>query len=262
MLLASVGLLSGSLAAVMAPAGPAVAGLYHPPAADAQHLFNDTVASTNWSGYAVETTGTAPFTQATGSWTEPAAVSCPRRGSTYSSFWVGLDGYSSNSVEQLGTDTDCSSGRAQYYAWYEMYPNPSYLIRATVRPGDTLTATVTNTSSGSYTLKLQDTQQRWTFSIVQKGTYANASAEWVAEAPSNCNGSTCTVLPLADFGTVNFAGAGAATSGPSPLPVSSFTTNGGPHDIDMVTSNGSTLRAQPGSLVSGGTGFSDTWLHA
>jgi hypothetical protein len=261
MLLASVGLLSGSLAAVTAPTGPAIAGLYHPPVANAHHLYNDTVGSTNWSGYAVETTGTAPFAQATGSWTEPSALSCPRLGSTYSSFWVGLDGYSSNSVEQLGTDTDCSSGRARYYAWYEMYPNPSYLIPYKVHPGDTLTATVTNTAPGSYTLKLQDTQRGWTFTKVQKGTYANASAEWVAEAPSSCNGSSCTVLPLADFGKVNFTGAGAATSpGESPSPVSSFTTNGGPHDIDMVTADGSTLRAQPGSLV-GGTGFTDTWLH-
>jgi hypothetical protein len=261
-LLAPLVLVSGTLAAVLSPAAPAVAGVYHRPVVRVGHPFNDTVGSTNWSGYAVETSSNAPFGQATGSWTEPSAVSCPRRGSTYSSFWVGLDGYSSNSVEQLGTDTDCSSGRPQYYAWYEMYPNPSYLIPHTVRPGDTVTATVSNTSAGSYTLSLTDVQQKWTFTTVQTGTYANASAEWVAESPSLCSKSSCTLAQLTDFGTVSFSGAKAATTGESPSPVSSFTTNGGPHDIVMVTSSGTTIRALPGALNFAGTGFSDTWHHS
>jgi hypothetical protein len=260
--LAPLVLVSGTLASVLGPAGSASAGVYHRPVANVRHLFNDTVGSTNWSGYAVETSSTAPFTQATGSWTEPAAVSCPRRGSTYSSFWVGLDGYSSNSVEQLGTDTDCSSGRPQYYAWYEMYPNPSYLIAHTVKAGDTLTATVTNTSPGSYTLTLTDVQQNWTFSIAQPGTFADASAEWVAESPDLCSRTTCTLAQLTNFGKVNFSGAKAAASGGALSPVSSFTTNAGPHDIVMVTSNGSTVRALPGALNTAGTGFSDTWSHS
>jgi hypothetical protein len=69
------------------------------------------------------------------------------RGSQYSSFWVGLDGYSSSSVEQTGSDTDCSGGRAVYYAWYEMYPNPSVSYSNTVRPGDQFNASVTYAGS-------------------------------------------------------------------------------------------------------------------
>lgn len=45
-----------------------------------------------------------------------------------SAFWVGLDGSSSTSVEQLGRDSDCDSGTPSYYAWYEMYPNPSVTL--------------------------------------------------------------------------------------------------------------------------------------
>jgi Peptidase A4 family len=261
-LLAPLVLLSGTFASGLGPAASAVAGVYHRPVVRVGRPFNDTVGSTNWSGYAVETSSTARFAQATGSWTEPSAVSCSRRGSTYSSFWVGLDGYSSDSVEQIGTDTDCSSGRPQYYAWYEMYPNPSYLVPHTVKAGDTLTATVTNTSPGSYTLTLTDAQQKWTFTTVQAGTYADASAEWVAESPSLCSRLSCTVAQLTDFGTVTFGGANAATTGGSLSPVSSFTTNGGPHDIVMVTSSGTTIRALPGALSSTGTGFSDTWYHS
>ena len=44
-------------------------------------------------------------------------------GPTYSSVWVGIDGYSSNTVEQIGTEQDVSAnGKTSYYAWYEMYP--------------------------------------------------------------------------------------------------------------------------------------------
>ena len=48
------------------------------------------------------------------------------RGHTYAAFWVGLDGYTSKSVEQLGTDSDCTNVNSpSYYAWYEMYPAAS-----------------------------------------------------------------------------------------------------------------------------------------
>jgi len=54
--------------------------------------------STNWSGYAA-TTGT--YTSVSASWTEPTGT-CSGS-AKYSSFWVGLDGYNSSSVEQTGS---------------------------------------------------------------------------------------------------------------------------------------------------------------
>src|SRR6188472_3762174 len=73
--------------------------------------------STNWSGYAA--TGRT-FTSVSASWTQPTAI-CT--GASYSSFWVGLDGDGSSTVEQTGSSADCSSaGVPSYYAWYEMYP--------------------------------------------------------------------------------------------------------------------------------------------
>ena len=45
----------------------------------------------------------------------------PSGGSTaYSSFWVGIDGFSSSSVEQMGTDSDVVNGIPTYYAWYNV----------------------------------------------------------------------------------------------------------------------------------------------
>jgi hypothetical protein len=52
--------------------------------------------STNWSGYA--STGTT-YNDVKGSWTQPTA-SCSSGQTAYSSFWVGIDGDTTNTVEQ------------------------------------------------------------------------------------------------------------------------------------------------------------------
>jgi len=199
--------------------------------------------SMNWSGYAA-TTGT--YTSVSASWTEPSGM-CGR-GSQYSSFWVGLDGYSSGTVEQTGSDTDCSRGRAVYYAWYEMYPDPSVTYSETVQPGDQFNAAVTYRGSNTFSLFIQDTTQGWSHTAI--GTMAGAarsSAEVIVEAP--CCSFSGSILPLADFGTVDVTGAmanGAALG-----------HAGGLTQILMAARNGrdtiSSLRA--------GENFSATWLR-
>ena len=75
-----------------------------------------------------------------GSWTVPTAST---KTSGYSSVWVGIDGYSSSTVEQVGTEADVSGGTVTYYAWYEAYPSASVKIGSfTVKPGDAITASV------------------------------------------------------------------------------------------------------------------------
>jgi hypothetical protein len=170
-----------------------------------------TVNSTNWSGYAAETNLTTPasnvVTSVSGSWTVPKVT-----GSTnaYSSVWVGIDGYSSNSVEQLGTEQDTSrSGATSYYAWWETYPNPSILIsNMTISAGDSMTASVSY-SSGSYTLYMKDNNTGQTFTTPQSVAAQRSSAEWIVEAPSSFSG----VLPLANFGTAQLSGASATING-------------------------------------------------
>jgi hypothetical protein len=216
------------------------------------------VTSENWSGYAVE--ATSQFTEAQATWVQPAA-SCTGLGKTYGAFWVGLDGYTSSSVEQLGTDSDCKNiNSPTYYAWYEMYPGASVTISTTqfpVKPGDTLSASVTR-SGTSYTLSMHSSEG-WTFSTTQAGSDANTSAEWVAEAPDTCFLVFCSNAKLTNFGSISFTGAEAADGG-ALEPVSSFTDNSGPHDITMTSSAGAT-RALPSALTSGGEGFSVSWRH-
>lgn len=82
--------------------------------------------SNNWSGYAV--TG-ASFTQARGSWTVPA-VDCTAVPDSSASFWVGIDGWDNDTVEQTGTDSDCNGETPVYYAWYEFVPAGGGLLQA------------------------------------------------------------------------------------------------------------------------------------
>jgi hypothetical protein len=224
-------------AAISATAGGATPGMHH----GRMHRITNSTSS-NWSGYAV--TGSR-FTSVSAQWTEPS-VSCS--GTAYSSFWVGLDGDTSNTVEQTGTDADCSGSTPQYYAWYEMYPKYPVNLRGTVRPGDHLSASVTTNGSGSFTLTITDSTQGWTNTTTARLKSAKlASAEVIAEAPSSSQG----VLPLANFGTVSFTGATANGA---------LLTRSTPHIDPITMQSGSTVKAQPGSISNGS--FSVTWRHS
>src|SRR5580704_3336160 len=205
------------------------------------------VTSSNWSGYAAHG-GTGAFTSVSASWVEPTGH-CGS-GSQYSSFWVGLDGFNSNTVEQTGSEVDCSGGSPRYYSWYEMYPAFPHNFSNTVRPGDRFFGSVTFNGGSSYTLVLQDITQGWKHTVsASLGGAANSSAEVIAEAPC-CTGSG-GILPLADFGTVNFSNASANGSA-----IGNFS----PTQINMVDNSGR-LKDRT-SALSGGGSFSDTWLRA
>ena len=139
-------------------------------------------------------------------WTEPTGhcTSATR----YSSFWVGLDGFNSTTVEQTGSEVDCSGGSPVYYSWYEMYPAFPVNFSNTVRPGDKFFGSVTFNGGSSYTLVLQDITQGWKHTVNKSlSGAANSSAEVIAEAP--CCTASGGILPLANFGTVNFSNATA-----------------------------------------------------
>jgi hypothetical protein len=225
-------------AALSATAGGATPSMRHGPI----HMRTNSTSS-NWSGYAV--TG-GRYTRVSASWTQPT-VKCSG-GTAYSSFWVGLDGDTSNTVEQTGTDADCSGSTPQYYAWYEMYPKFPVNLRYTVRPGDHLSATVTTNGSGSFTLTISDSTQGWTNTTTARLKSAKlASAEVIAEAPSSSGG----VLPLANFGTVAFSSA----------TVNGTTLTSNTPGLDAITmKSGSTVKAQPGSISNGS--FSVAWKHS
>jgi hypothetical protein len=221
----------------------------------------DTATSSNWSGYAAHRSG-LKFRQVSASWTQPAAT-CRRGQYTYSSFWVGLGGYSTNSngLEQIGTELDCSaSGRHRSSVWYELVPAPSRPISMTVKTGDHLSASVTVVGQ-RVTLRLSDHTRKESFSK-QLTTHSIdvTSADWIAEAPSTCDETgVCQPLPLADFGSAHFTGGTAETTSGQQGPISDPAWSHTRIVLSQASSPFAALSAQrtsiPSVLQSGGSTF-------
>jgi len=114
--------------------------------------------SSNWGGYAVETSLASPqkgaVSAVNGSWRIPTVLASTSP-ETFSAFWVGIDGYSDNTVEQLGTEQDWTPDGPTYYVWFEMYPHRSYIISGfPIEPGDAFSASVNYAGGGLFILSI------------------------------------------------------------------------------------------------------------
>lgn len=214
--------------------------------------------STNWSGYAIQTSLSTPQSNAVssvkGNWIVPS-VDCSGTPTAYSSFWIGIDGYSSSTVEQIGTDSDCSNGIPKYYAWYEMYPKFPANLRMKVSPGNLMSAEITFGSKNTFTLKITNTSTGETFTTNQKSNNVKrSSAEWIAEAPSSSGG----VLPLANFGTAIFQNSSATVNGTT----GTISNPAWQYDVITMKTSSGTTKAQPSALSIDGSSFNVTWQHS
>ena len=208
--------------------------------------------STNWSGYANNNSGGNTYSNVSAHWTQPA-ITCPTNEEQLAAFWVGIDGYTSNTVEQAGTLAQCFEGTAHYYTWWEMYPtNDIQVVGNLVKPGDKITATVSRNGT-KYTLKATDSTTSGnnvdTTQTCAAAMCANSSAEWIGEAPGGARGE----YPLPNFGTWKVSSA-SVTSGTVKGNIKSFPDT-------SITMQGSALYAlaTPGALNTAGTAFADTW---
>ena len=181
--------------------------------------------SSNWAGYvstglgstATTASPTTQFKRVTATWKQPAATCTGNGTATASALWVGLGGYSTRStaLEQTGVSADCSaSGKASYYAWYELVPDPSITVKnLKINPGDVITASVV-VDGNEVLLWLKNRTRNAVFS--KRVTLASpdlTSAEWIAEAPSECTSNGyCRQIPLANFGAVTFTKVAALAS--------------------------------------------------
>lgn len=169
--------------------------------------------SSNWAGYATSQPGTT-FRHVSGTWIAPAAH-CGSGDRRYSAVWLGLGGLhtTAKALEQVGTEADCAGGKGYYSAWYEIVPAAPVKLGLTVRPGDTMSASVA-VSSRSVKLFVADKTRGTSFTKqLDVARVDVSSAEWIVEAPSACgdNGS-CRALPLANFGTTSFASVKATSA--------------------------------------------------
>jgi Peptidase A4 family len=175
----------------------------------------DTVQSSNWAGYAVHRAGVR-FTKVFAAWRQPRAT-CVRGQRSFSAVWVGLGGYnqSSNALEQIGSEVDCTSaGNVSSSVWYELVPAASQSIRMHVRPGDALTASVTVVGHRVTVVLSDNTTHRSFRKTLHPSLVDTSSAEWIVEAPSECvSNNSCQTLPLANFGTTTISSATAQVVG-------------------------------------------------
>lgn len=181
-----------------------------------QSTTKNSWASSNWSGYAE----TGSFAGVTGTWTVPT-VTAGTSASTYSSTWIGVDGFNDDDLIQTGTEQDFTGGAAHYRVWWEILPAAETLINETVEPGDRMSASIYETTSTSTTtgfgfsrhrstgnvwvISITDTTRGWTFTTDQSYSGPGTSAEWIVEAPE-VGGSIAT---LANY---SFIGNGIGTT--------------------------------------------------
>jgi Peptidase A4 family len=227
--------------------------------ASADTVASQAAVSQNWAGYVASG---KQFSSVSGSWVQPTAK-CGS-GQTYSAFWVGLGGSGqSSSLEQTGTQADCNAdGSTDYYAWYELVPAAPVKLDLAIQPGDHIAAKV-SVSGTDVTVSLTDqTTGRSTTKTLQMDSPDTSSAEWIAEAPSACDGSgSCQPLPLSDFGTVQFTGSSATADGHTgPISDPEWSAqavvlgSGGASDVSYAPDQ-SSAGATPTSLSSDGSSF-------
>jgi hypothetical protein len=219
--------------------------------------------SSVWSGYAVPS---PKFSTVSASWTV-AAVTCTSKAASYSMSWIGIDGYFTSTVEQDGTEADCLGKVPTYDAWFEMDGDSAVnsgdeveLSPSTnpVVPGDVMSASV-NLVGTSWTLAISDASTAhtdWSFTKTITFTGGKATGvEWIVGRPWFCS-TSCSLTPLADYGSLTFTNASATTSTGS---TGSITIK---PNVEMEMTNYSTVLALPTVLMHSGSSFTDNWQAA
>jgi|SRR6185503_3713931 len=231
-----------------------------------RHLLEAVSASPNWGGYVAAVNLRSPVnytvTKVSGSWVVPHVINSGVS-STNCSLWVGIDGYGSPSVEQLGTEHDWSNNQESHYAWWEMYPLPSHeIVGFPVAPGDQISASVTyiplNTfmpvNADLFILQIFNMTKK-VYTIVPQVTQSlmeRMCAEWIVEAPW-----LKTTLPLSDFGVAHMYNCTAVINGKE----GAINDHSWQNDsINMVDNNG-VSKAVASVLSADGKSFSVQWLH-
>jgi hypothetical protein len=129
-----------------------------------------------------------------GTWTVPTVSATSS--ATYSSLWIGVDGFNNSRLIQTGTEEDYYNGAAHYNAWWEILPAAETAISMPVAPGDRMSTSIYETSAttGGGGFFHRNSQHIWSITITDQTTgkafstsqaYGGegTSAEWIVEAP-------------------------------------------------------------------------------
>lgn len=228
--------------------------------------------STNWSGYADVACPTCALRYVSADFTVPHLNLTKSSDGAVAGHWVGLDGWGSTTVEQVGIDTEVQNGVDKYYAWFEMFPAPTQVWALAASPGDNIQVSV-YTVNGTYYLSLNDTTLGAGFdataTLPTGYTGRNHSAEVITEAPSQLTSTgSLAQVPLADYGQVNYNNATVTSrSGIHGGLGTGALWNG--YALKMVNGTTGAALSTPSGLLSGTNGsgipvsdFTATWQAA
>jgi peptidase A4-like protein len=202
--------------------------------------------SHNWSGYAA--TG-GSYSEVSGTWNVPQFAADGPSG--IDAAWVGIGGVRSRDLIQAGTQQTVSgSGRTQYQAWIEMLPRASRPVPLAVHPGDSISVDIAEQSTDHWLIHFSNNTTGQTYDTTQVYTSSHSSAEWVEEAPSAGGRGGGGILPLDNFGTIQFSAGSAVKNGQTVT-----IADTGARAITMLGNNDQPL-AVPSALGSDGASFS------
>jgi peptidase A4-like protein len=205
------------------PNAAVLTALLHPPGGLVSHAQGGpshltgsitTATSSNWAGYVDVANAAGTITEISAEWAVPTVTCSEASGVAYAVQWIGIDGYGTASVEQVGSLEFCSGPGATpaYDTWWEFFPANSIQLYAATSPGAFISADIVynpaeevNGISGVYTMNLFDVDNSVAFSVIGGGwdlgyTPADGTAECISEAPS----SGVTIFKLAHYGQVTF----------------------------------------------------------
>ena len=187
--------------------------------------------STNWSGY-LATNGS--FTGISGSWTATLATGS---GSTISadSTWIGIGGVTTSDLIQVGTqNTVAADGQVSTSAFYELLPSVSQPVPGvTVSPGDSMTASLSEVSSGQWVIIITDKTDGESDTMTVSYASSLSSAEWIEEDPSF---SFRRQIPFDNFHEAFFTDGATIINGSSVNIIASTA-----QPVTMVNSSGQTV---------------------
>ena len=153
-------------------------------------------------------------------------------------------------------------------------PSPSVTVKTLkILPGDVITTSVNVVGGTTIVLQVKNRTRGTVFTTKQPFSSPDlTSAEWIAEAPSDCSSYRCRPIPLSNFGSISFtkiaalgngiggtltANPGWTTTPIQLVPDGSRSFFPGPDRFAGFAS--STAGALPGDATTDGRGFSVQW---
>lgn len=173
--------------------------------------------SKNWAGVVREQPpASATYTAVSATFTVPSPMATDDSGNMQAaSAWVGIDGDTyTNAILQTGIDAYVQDGQQSFDAWYEWYPDSAVNFDIDLSEGDVIVAMVESSSpsKGMAMIENQTTGKKVTKSLnapSSSATLGGQNAEWIVEDFN----SGSDMVPLANFGDINFTGAQAKAGG-------------------------------------------------